>query len=523
MKYYGIKKKTSTEAKRYSKDRRKMYLRSLIPGKKQETRKMNYKYSFEQQYHYHINNGMPQGRHCRLKEILIADLVSKKDIEELKKGLRKLIQSHRTTKAFVFASHEGLEQLLDTIDKLDSSLWSSYTWTDLGLFDFANTPLENDVEMFSIKLFDTNSVYIGVLIDIHLSERFQSTRLPLIEKDFHDVNGYSTPLFFRKAHRKRGIESYTATHYNDATLKADIIYEELTCFEWEVLEQLKAYFPFALHINRIIPPRIEVFYSDLLLKREHKDFWHSIGADYLYGQQIDRRQTVFFWYDHTERYDRNVLSEKLIYIINDSKTENEPIDSKVQRKCFNADETSYLHLLENAFAYFTFLLANTIVKEMGNVIVKYRKKLNRIKLKRNNLIKLLKTRYYFEKEIELFRGYAEDNNWSKQSDILRSTFVKENYNEDDKDHDLCDGFINGAIRAANSKEKEIKAIVHDFDRKREILQHLSDYRNTRKSLFVSIVALLVAIITLFFVVFPEQGKTVVESIISIIKTIFGIK
>lgn len=52
-------------------------------------------------------------------------------------------------------------------------------------------------------------------------------------------------------------------------------------------------------------------------------------------------------------------------------------------------------------------------REAGKTLVEYKRKLDKIKLKRNNLESLLKLKYNFSMEIDDFNRYKRDDIWDK--------------------------------------------------------------------------------------------------------------
>ena len=62
---------------------------------------------------------------------------------------------------------------------------------------------------------------------------------------------------------------------------------------------------------------------------------------------------------------------------------------------------------------------------------------------------------------------------------------------------------------------DIKVIMQEFDDKKEILQNLYDYKSSSHSIQINIIMLVLAAITLFFVIFPEKAIDVSKLIIEI--------
>ena len=67
-------------------------------------------------------------------------------------------------------------------------------------------------------------------------------------------------------------KNYSVVHYNNEALKADQIYEFLSIYEWNFMEELSRIFPFVLHGQKIMPPRIEIYYTDIEYSEKYCDF-----------------------------------------------------------------------------------------------------------------------------------------------------------------------------------------------------------------------------------------------------------
>ncbi len=56
---------------------------------------------------------------------------------------------------------------------------------------------------------------------------------------------------------------YSLSYYSDDTLKSDEIYTWITRIEWKFYEEIRKYLPIILHSKWFVPPRIEVYYTQL--------------------------------------------------------------------------------------------------------------------------------------------------------------------------------------------------------------------------------------------------------------------
>lgn len=250
-------------------------------------------------------------------------------------------------------------------------------------------------------------------------------------------------------------------------------------------------------------------------KDDNRFFWNSIGiADYQ-GQFIDERQKVFF--DHTESRKDEATSPRIVYIIKDDGIDAGQLKS--------VKDKVYCHIEEYAREYFRFFFLRLLSFATGKKIVKYKHRLGRIRLKRNQLRNVLILRYAFERDIDPYVRYSRDDLWKKSVDKLR----KEIYCESDEMspqkkqpfYISYEDFCNSALSGAKKIDETIAVLRGEFDDKEQILQHLADYKNSWKNWWLNIVMLVIAVVTLFFVIFPNRAKWVADIIRCVVNWIIG--
>ncbi len=88
-----------------------------------------------------------------------------------------------------------------------------------------------------------------------------------------------------------------------------------------ILTRIKPLFPLVLHNKEILPPRIEVYRTDIDYHDNNEFFWESIGISAYQGQFIDKRHKMFFSNNRSGRYDATLSNNRLIYIFKDDDIE----------------------------------------------------------------------------------------------------------------------------------------------------------------------------------------------------------
>ena len=508
-KYYGIKRKIRSEDFLYSYAKASTKIKGILPGKHREFHKQNYSSVFQNDYTFRdTDNSIPEGHFLKLNQIVTSDLICRDDTASLQKGIRRLLKRHRAGDRFWALPIEGLEEICSKIDAMDSTLPSWYDGIRCGAFDFRGEKLESVIDYYTVTVRNINPSYLSVEFCIFLTEAKQKELQELMGSNYHNNRGYAKALLTSP---KNGgaFTTYTVCKYVNAAIKSDRIYEWISYIEWEFYDSLKTYLPFLLHHRlNIMPPRIDVFLTDIDYREKVDAFWHSVGVKNYNGQFIDGRHKMFFNYELSGRYDQGVPTNRLLYIVKDDGIEIGQLES--------VKDDVYFHIRECAREYFRFMFLETLSYQSANVIVKYKRELDKIKLKKNKLKQLLKLRYRFVRDIDNFIRYITDNNWDRSIQILH----KKIYSESDERMKLFRrpfylsyaDWGRGIVSDANKLKERIAALQSEFGNKGQILQHLANYRNASRSIVLNVIMIIIAAITLFFVIFPSRATWLADII-----------
>lgn len=509
LRYYGIRRKIVYEKLLYQYARLIAKVKTFIPGRKGEGYKTQFKSTYYTDFGMHgYNNALPDNYFFKLERIVTSDLIFREDIGKLQSGLRKMILKYKAGgDRFLPTLSDSLQDLSDKIDKMDSTLLSWYDGLDCGIFDFRDKKLCEAADYFKIFVRNINSSFLSLEFDIHICEKKRKELDQLIASDYKEPRGYiNRMLISRSKGGARGV--YVISHYTDDVLKADKIYEWISCVEWEFYNAIREYFPFVLHKQNIIPPRMEVYYTDIDYQDDNYYFWNSIGVADYQGQFIDERQKMFFDTRCSGRYSHADLSSRLMYIIKDDEIEAGQFKSV-------KDEVNY-HIEWYANNYFKFIFLKIIARQAGKNVVRFKHKLDKIKLRKNKLKDILKLRYEFEKHIDPYVRYSKNEIWDRSLQVLE----KEVFNKSDEFMKgvkkpvviTYKNFANDALAGAKEIDSTISAIRKDFDDKERILQHLIDYRDSKKNWWLNIVMMIISLITLIFIIFPDKAEWIADII-----------
>jgi hypothetical protein len=517
MKYYGIKDKIRREKITYQYAKMRTKANSVFSVKHRRFWKRAYQDSFSNPFLLkRDDNAIPNGKSLQLTKIITADLVRKEDTKKLQSGLRRLLRVYRSGNYFT-ASIEGVDKICARIEQMEETLFSTYDQVDCGIFEFHETDLTDIVKWFKVVIKYFNSDYLMVQFEFCFSEEKEKELEDLMWSDYFESAGYVHSSLTAKHNRTGAFKSYVVAHFNDDALKADKIYEFISCIEWQFYEKLKAFFPFALHNMGIIPPRIEVFKTDIDYREDNKHFWRSIGIASYNGQFLDENQKAFYRCEYSCRYEDSAPDNRIVYIFKDS--------SKDYYGLFQTESMLKMHLDFVDTAFLKLLFFRIMSKEAGAVIVKYNHKLDRIKLKKRKLKKLIKAQYQFIRDYDFYERLIIKTDWER---IL--LFLKEEHSESDKlirkynQHPYTSyrHLYENAMNRTKQIASDFNVTKEEYDKKRNVLQNLADYKNTSRGIRLSILMLIVAAVTLFFVVFPRRAAWVANIIRDIYHCILGL-
>lgn len=507
MKYYGLKYKNDKENCLYFYARSRAKLLSILPSKRKKYWKDNYELIYKDEYYYKgDDNSLPENASFDLCSVVVADLIRREDIKQLQKGVRLLLKRRRSNR-FLTAPIEGLDEICKKIEQMDASLLSWYNTVDCGRFEFKNHSLESSIDYFSMKICNVNSGYLSLVFSIHLSKEKIEKLEQLISCYYVDDRGYASQTMTGKRNTTGAYKNYTLVHYNNNALKADKIYEFISYIEWDFLQELSSLFPFVFHNRNVMPPRIETYSTNIDYRNDNRYFWDSIGiADYQ-GQFLDERHKVFYENRLSGRYGNLHRNNRLIYIFKDDEIEIGHLKS--------IKDKVYHHINEYAIEYFKFIFLDMLSRETGKILVEYKHKLDKIKLKKNQLESLLKLKYELSMEIDDYSRYKRDNIWERAEKKLDEVYAYS---------DMIAGFAsrafyishsdfcNGAIYESEKIDKDIDVVLFEFEEKKHILQNLSDYKNTANSMRLNVIMMIISAVTLYFVIFPDKAKEIADVI-----------
>lgn len=511
MKYYGLRRKRFNEELIYTYAKQRAQILRKIPGNQKKFWSNNYnlvygKNSFVKYMAEKHSNEIPKDGKMELNQVIICDLVRREDIKSLQAGVRHLIK-HKRANRFLGGNIDGLDKICRQIETMDSTLLSWYNKVECGIFEFKRYSLEKEVDYFILNIWNVNSAFLAVELIVYLTEEKKKELQEIIYRNYIDEKGYAFSTLTGKSGKNGAYENYSVVHYNNASLKADRIYEMVSCFEWKILDKLSSNIPFLLHGQGIMPPRMEMFYTNIDYREGNNEFWDSIGIREYNGEFIDDRQKIFFEAELSDRYEKAELNNRMLYVIKDDYIEIGQLQS--------VKDEVYFHIKEYSIEYFKIMFLRILAREAGKQLVVYRRKLDNIKLKRNQLNQLLKLKYDLSKNIDDYNKFIRDEIWEKTDKRLQEIFEENAEIASKAKHKFfisMKSYIQYSVNDKKKIDKDIDILYREYDDKKEILQNLADFKNNKRSLWLNLAMLFVSAVTLSFVVFPKQAEALAKVI-----------
>ena len=220
---------------------------TTLDKKKREHRKFNYIHSFVEPYKFRGENlGIPERKYYTPICIITSDLVLRENIPQIKSGLIKLLKKQYSHK--FFGGQQSIDEILRNIEEMDDTLTSWYDCIDIGRFDFErDNTLNQDIPYFDVYIKNTNSSYLSIEFHLYLGDIFQRDLIQIINSNYINLKGYIVPGFMQNRKISGGKRTYNVTHYNNAHLKSDLIYESISLLKWRFYNKIQKYFPTILH------------------------------------------------------------------------------------------------------------------------------------------------------------------------------------------------------------------------------------------------------------------------------------
>lgn len=482
--------------------------------KKREERKFNYTI-FEDDWWKQESNALPSHLYFRPKDIVVLDLFAKKDIEKAKIGLRKLYKKYYSHKFIMGASFD--DDIEHILKGLDQALTTGKSWYRTSLFDFENhKELHKYVEYFEIQFLNVSPSYAAIEIFFSLTKEFEKEIECFIESDYENRNNQISKIW-KKNKKKSGAVAGIATGGSDSneSAKSRIIYEQLEYVKKLCMKEINGLFSlFSRKFKNIYG--INVFETNIPCDDNlNMEIYNSIGMDLMDGFLLSKAEKLFV--STSTLYSVNKYESDMMYVYNPQLVD--------KNEAYPREHDYIKHRLR----YFLVdMCIPVIYKNMGiyyyEQTIAYRNKIHRIEMNKRSYGKLLKLRYDFENQFYDFNIIKnqipiDDVSCRLLQELEECDYVKYSCYRGIYPYKL---FISIPQNMWHRIVENYTNLSNELERKIEIASNLKEYDNVKKGYRLSWYQFLVALITLYLVLYPEKVMVISEFITNIMKKIIGI-
>lgn len=459
---------------------------------------------------------IPKDKHCVPVCVVTSDLILRENIDELKRGLKKLLKNNYSHK--FIGGFKSIDEILKSIENMDDTFAWWYTSIYAGRFDFElHKDLSSCINYFDLYIRPINSSYLSVETYIYLNKEYLDTLQNLIDNDVKFIKTYIMPGFRRNKKVSGGKNALAVGEYSKESQKSDTIYESITSLKWAYYNELQKFFSTIIHCLNVSPPSILFYQTNIDYKdKEANQFWASLGLHSYEGQFIDEAQKVFFNINLSGRYERHSGCD-IAYVYHDEKIKLISMYGTLDFQIVHGFCEDY------AQDFFRFIHLEQLNQIFSKKLASYKLKLNKIKLKKRQLYNILKLRHRFECDIDKYSRYVADDIWDSSEKGISELFGGQKCL-----HNFDYTYLTSSLELTKKIQEQINVLNNEFENKSAIIKHLSGYKNEFKNRQMNFCMFVFAAATLILLIFPEWATEIAEflegtatSLASFFKEIFN--
>ncbi len=460
-----------------------------------------YNYIFKDNHSFERNNAIAENKFYTPISIIVQELVSKERIQNVKKGLKRLISSNSTHK---FIGAVILESDVDDLMLfLDNSISGSESWRRMGRYDFENNYIKEYVSYYDIIFRNFSSSYFVIEIHLFISEKQKSIINKLINANYTDKSEYACG-YYQQNNKETGAElGYTVGQLTSEIIKNELINDNIQEIKWHTLNYLSKYFPLQFTKANILPPSIIVYNTNISYDDEAYSFWHSVGIINPNGLFLSESRKLFF--ENELSKETKAKQTDLILIVN---TETEPIDD-----LYHSIESQLMHhLFYELDNYYKMNVLNAFSNWYISICARYRNIINKSKISHHKYKRLLKLRYKFETDFsdfnKVFKEIDIDKEWKRANRFMES-FEYAQKSKFKPYRNLTEYPVVLMKRIETNRMK----LEYDLSRKIELSNYLLAYKNEKRNYFINFIMLLITSLTFILIIFPDLAIYIADKLL----------
>ncbi|MED4254968.1 hypothetical protein P4689_20470 [Priestia megaterium] len=458
-------------------------------------------------------NNVPEDTGVSLLSMYVAEYIPIEYIDNLNKGLKKIFREFNPT-GFNTNNPSNIDKFCSEVKQsIHGRRWSRFG--DLQIHE--NNELCEFVNRISVNGTQISSSSIVIQFVIEPSDKFQKEYNKLIESNIEEE-----PIFVPKI--KQLFSFWASKSRSNVIVKEQMIEDLLLELKWRTLKEMGKYFYMYFYKNKLVPPSIEVYkikqrscrykYDE---NEERSEFWDSIGMSAFRFHEISKNGHWQLFANEKEY----LIDNSIKLACNEEIPQNDIFSSLNFQIVYFVKELAMSLLPILVMRYYTIALGKKIADQQKNTF-------KSIKKENPNYNKLINIRYELEQNLQIlkrFKNEMEENEfkWIKgriigffsDFDKARPTLSEISWGEWIMDN------TNFLIKKTDTLSQNFVKIIDDTVRLIEIKTNNS----LRKRTFwltvftgiLSILATLIAAISLYFQFSKENQQKVQEFLLPLIK------
>lgn len=445
------------------------------------------------------NNAIPGELYYKPTDIILYDLIRKEDLALTKNGLIKLIKkyySHRFIGGGRFA--DDIDRL---INDLDQSIHNGNSWYRFSIFDFANdNEMDSYIHHFEIFFHNFSASFAAVEMHLTLSDSYTKEMSQFIKEPYKKP-GMCVHKNWQRNKRKNGAKIIygVSSGISSECAKSQVIYEQLQNVKCRFLKTIGKYLPLMLYSMNGNIKSINVYETNIT---PSLDLERSIYI----GMGLDDSKGFFFspyarLYTNTATSNRWEDDEKdMLFVYNPDLISNYDCYISAHNKMMEELRIEYMVKL------YRIVILNDLGQIYFNKIISYRNQVNKCKTDKKNNKMLLKIQYDINKDFYDFTKIDEELPVNKEFEDANTILSQNEYAK--KSIHLTKHTYKQFYSSPRWMWERVRTnfteVEGDLVRKLAISESLTKYKNESLNKWLVFSQVVLAALTLFFVMFPEK-------------------
>lgn len=513
-------KKIKKDDRRYHIEKVKSVIKIILASNKKQRDERKFRHSiFQNDYWEQESNALPSELYFRPQDIVVVDLIAKKDISNVKRGIINLYKKNYSHKFLMGMSFDNdIERILIGLDRAISN---GKSWYKTSIFDFENSiKLKKYVDYFEVEFLNISSSYAAIEFIFHFSKEFVEEIENFISVNYENKGMHISNIWI-KNNKKNGAKIDIAVGGGDTneSAKSRIIYEQLEYVKLLCMKEMNKIFPlFSAKDKKLYG--INVFETNIPCDDKLPYVYETLGMNLLDGFLLSRAEKIFVSTDTLYLEDR--YKSDMMYVYNDQLV----ID-------YDGYGDAHDYIVRKLKWFLVEMVLSIIYKNWGiyyrDQIVAYRNKINNVQVKRRNYKEILKLKYEFENLFYDFDIINKQIPIDSESERMLCYLEKCEFAK----CSLYSGYhpykkiVTIPRNLWHNINKNYDNLVHEMNKKIEIATSLKNFEDVKKGYHISWYQLLVAIMAFGLMVDSNMVEKIakvtgelIEPIFQIIRNIF---